>query len=179
MTDHDVWKHKDGTPHSSTGPLGCLPCANARRQAMTVDPIVTLGANVYPYNVTPSELGALRYLHGVLSAFPRLFDVEIVPLNAPRNTVDLRGAVLRHIEDALKAPTTLTIEAEDELVYGGTHSGRMRIQGPPQQLPASDRPACTCGASASSHQPHSDHCAISKWSIRRDFAPPGPNGERP
>lgn len=29
----DVWAHPDGTAHSATGPLGCLPCANERRRA--------------------------------------------------------------------------------------------------------------------------------------------------
>jgi hypothetical protein len=28
-----VWDHKDGSPHSATGPLGCFGCANERRQA--------------------------------------------------------------------------------------------------------------------------------------------------
>lgn len=27
-----VWEHVDGTPHSENGPLGCLPCANIRRE---------------------------------------------------------------------------------------------------------------------------------------------------
>lgn len=28
-----VWDHKDGTPHSASGPLGCPPCSDARRMA--------------------------------------------------------------------------------------------------------------------------------------------------
>lgn len=30
----DLWAHKDGTPHSAQGPLGCMPCANHRREAV-------------------------------------------------------------------------------------------------------------------------------------------------
>jgi hypothetical protein len=28
----DVFAHRDGTAHSTDGPLGCFPCANLRRQ---------------------------------------------------------------------------------------------------------------------------------------------------
>lgn len=31
--NRDVWAHPDGSRHSADGPLGCFPCANARRSA--------------------------------------------------------------------------------------------------------------------------------------------------
>jgi len=30
----DLWRHRDGTPHSAQGPLGCMICANERRAAI-------------------------------------------------------------------------------------------------------------------------------------------------
>lgn len=30
-SQEDVWRHRDGTEHSASGPLGCMPCANLRR----------------------------------------------------------------------------------------------------------------------------------------------------
>lgn len=42
MNSRDLWAHKDGSTHSVSGPLGCFPCANLRREALvdtaSVDP---------------------------------------------------------------------------------------------------------------------------------------------